>query len=376
MSNTFLSANRIARAALPVLENNLVMAGLVYRDLDNTFANEGDTIQVRKPASFTAVEFDGDLTGEYQAISESSVSVQLGTIADVSVEVTSKELSLDIMSFSEQIIKPAMVSLAEKIDADLCGLYKDVYSYYGTSGTTPDELADISGARKLLNTQKVPTSDRSFVIDPEADAKFTTLDIFARVDALGSTEGLREASLGRKLGMNMFMDQNIKTHTAGTFTALAAPKLSAATAVGDTTIAVDGGSGTETLLDGDIFTLGSYQYAVTANATATAGAIAAVSVYPAIKEINADNADLTFPDKTALAHTANLAFHKNAFALVSRPLMSPMGGAESYTTSIGNGINVRVTMGYDMDTKTNKVSFDVLYGVKTLYPELATRLIG
>ena len=71
-----------------------------------------------------------------------------------------------------------------------------------------------------------------------------------------------------------------------------------------------------------------------------------------------------------------MAFHKNAFALVSRPLEQPMGGASSYVTSIGNGINVRVVMGYNQDKKVNKISFDILYGVKTLYPELAARLLG
>jgi len=376
MSNTFITMDRIAREAMPILENNLVMAGLVHRDFSNDFAKEGDTIQVKKPPVFTAVEFDGDLSGEYQDITETEVDVKLDKIADVSMDITSKELTLNIDKFNDIITAPAMSALAQKIDADLCGLYADIPYYYGTSGTTPNELTDISGARKILNTNKVPMQMRNLVIDPEADSAFNVLDVFAKVDASGSTEGLREASLGRKLGMNLFMDQNIKTHTAGTFTALAAPKLSAATAVGDTTIAVDGGSGTETLLAGDIFTLGNYQYVVTANATATSGAIASASVYPAIKEINADNSDLTFPDKTALAHTSNLAFHKNAFALVSRPLMQPMGGANSYTTSIKNGINVRVTMGYDMDTKTNKISFDVLYGAYTLYQELAVRLLG
>jgi len=376
MSNTFIEIDRIARESLPILENNLVMSGLVHRDFSNEFKKEGDTVQVKKPPAFTAIEFDGDLTGEYQDVTETEVDVKLDKIADVSMNITSKEMTLNITKFREIIIEPAMAALAQKIDYDLCGMYKYIPYHCGISGTTPDELADISNARKILNNNKVDKRMRSLVIDPEADSKFNVLDIFARADALGSTEGLREASLGRKLGFNMFMDQNIRTHTAGTFTALASPKLSAATAVGDTAIAVDGGSGTETLLIGDIFTLGNYQYVVTANATATSGAIASVSVYPAIKEINADNADLTFPDKTALAHTSNLAFHKNAFALVSRPLMTPMGGAKSYTTNIDSGVNVRVTMGYDMDTKTNKISFDCLYGVHPLYKELAARLIG
>ena len=194
MANTFLTSKEIAREALPILESTLVMGGLVYRDYSNTFAKKGDTIQVRKPAAFSAVEFDGDLTGEYQDISETEVQVQLDKIADVSVEVTSKEMTLEVPDFTSQVIAPAVVALAEKIDQDLCGLYDDVPYYFGTSGTTPNELADISNTRKILNNNKVPMGMRRMVIDPEADAQFTALDIFARVDSTGTTAGLREAS--------------------------------------------------------------------------------------------------------------------------------------------------------------------------------------
>lgn len=375
MANSFLTSKEIARQALPILENNLVMGGLVFRNLDNVFASKGDTIQVRKPAAFTAVEFDGDLTGEYQAISETAVEVQLSKIASVDVEVTSKELTLEVPQFNEQVVMPAMAALAQKIDADLTALYDDIPYYYGVSGTTPDELADISGARKILNENKVPMQMRKLVIDPEADAKFNVLDVFARVDASGSTEGLREASLGRKLGFDIFMDQNIKTHTAGTFTAVATPLTNGVIAAAATTLTLDGGAGTETLLVGDIIKIGTEYFTVTANAAAVGGEIS-VSVYPAVSAEIADGTAVTFPDKTAKAHTANLAFHQNAFALVSRPLLPPMGGADSYSTSIGNGVNVRVTMDYDMNTKKNIISFDVLYGTKTLYPELAARLLG
>lgn len=375
MANSFLTSKEIARQALPILENNLVMAGLVYRSLDSTFAKKGDTIQVRKPTSFTANEFDGDLTGEFQDITETSVEVQLSKISSVDVEVTSKELTLEVSDFNKQIVEPAMAALAQKIDYDLTELYKDIPYYYGTSGATPDELQDISQTRKILNENKVPMKDRRLVIDPEADASFNVLDVFAKVDASGSTEGLKEASLGRKLGMDLYMDQNIRTHTAGTFTAVTTPLTNGSIAADATTLTIDGGAGTETLLVGDLITIGSENFTVTANATASSGAIS-VSVYPAVETTITDGTAVVFPDKTATAHTANVAFHQNAFALVSRPLLPPSGGADSYSTSIGNGINVRVVMGYDIKTKTNMMSFDVLYGVKTLYPELAARLLG
>ena len=66
-------------------------------------------------------------------------------------------------------------------------------------------------------------------------------------------------------------------------------------------------------------------------------------------------------------------FHPYAFAFVTRPLAQP-SGVESYTTSY-NGITLRVTKGYDMKTKTEMLSMDVLYGYKTMDKNLATRVI-
>ena len=78
----------------------------------------------------------------------------------------------------------------------------------------------------------------------------------------------------------------------------------------------------------------------------------------------------------AASHTANLAFLPQAFAFVTRPLLNPDGqGVASYVTSY-NGISLRVTKGYDQKYKRSTYSMDVLYGYKTVYPELAVRVMG
>ena len=63
-----------------------------------------------------------------------------------------------------------------------------------------------------------------------------------------------------------------------------------------------------------------------------------------------------------------------AFAYVTRPLVKP-SGVDSYVTSF-NGLSLRVVKGYDMKYKKEKLSMDVLYGYKTVYPELAVRVMG
>ncbi|QEK11688.1 P22 coat protein [Crassaminicella thermophila] len=385
MGNTLLTPQEIAREALVRLKSNMVMAGLVHTDYSAEFQKKGDTVTIRKPATFVADEFGGTIN--LQEIGEDSVAVKLDKIADVSVEVTSKELTLDVQDFGAQILDGAVLAIAEKIDNDLASLYKYVPYFSGTPGSTPSALTDISAAMKVLNANRVPMGMRSAVWDPEAHASLVTLDALAGLDKSGTTAALREASMGRVMMFDNFMDQNIKTHVAGGYTALedvtatvnvannASDSITGLTySVAALTSAAE--TATTKLVKGDILTIGGKQYTVIEDtATAVAGVISIVKVFPAL-EANVTDATVTFPDKTAGGHTANLGFHKNAFALVSRPLVAPMGGADSYVTNLSNDINIRVTMGYDMTTKKNIISIDCLYGVAPIFSQLATRILG
>lgn len=68
-----------------------------------------------------------------------------------------------------------------------------------------------------------------------------------------------------------------------------------------------------------------------------------------------------------------LAFHKNAIAFVNRPLVAP-STAESYVWQ-EDGISIRITKQYDINTKTEKFSVDCLYGIATLDANLAVHVI-
>lgn len=374
MANTFLTVNEIAKESVMRLNNNLVMAGLVHRDFSSEFADKGDTIQVKKPATFVAKDFTDAI--EVQNIEEDSALVKLDKIADVSVEVTSKQLSLNIRDFGEQIVQPAMEALAQKIDTDIMGLYADIPYTFGAAGSTPDALDDIAGVGKVLNTNKAPVVGRGLVLDPEAQAALIVLDAIAGADKSGSTQALREASMGRILGFDTFMSQNVQTHTKGTIAktvgTLVTTALKGATSI---TIEDNGVSGavTGTLKKGDILTIADVagQYVVTEDAAVdeTTDKITA-KIYPALA------AAATAKAVTLVgSNVSNLGFHKNAFALVTRPQELPMGGADGYIANY-NGLPVRVTMGYTMSSKINTISFDILYGVKTLTQELACRLLG
>jgi hypothetical protein len=374
-TNTLITPQIVAQEALVRLLSNKVMSGLVHTDFAKEFKQIGDTVTVRRPAVFTANEFTTDIVA--QNVTEGSVAVKLDKIADVSVEITAKELSLDLPDFGVQVLDGMVQALTDKIDQDLCGLYIDVPYFAGVSGAPADSLEDVALGMLVLNNNKCPVSNRRFVMNPTSQSKLVTIAALANAEKSGSTDALREASIGRLLGMDSFMSQNIKVHTAGVVPTATTPKVNAQAVVGATSIAIKGCTGaTDRIEKGDILQIGAYQYVATAGVAAVSN-VATVAIYPALKaQIEVDDA-VVFPDKTAKAHVANLMFNKNAFAFVNRPLALPLGATSaSAYVAMAEGIAVRCVMSYDAQHKMNLMSLDTLYGVKTLYPELAVRLLG
>ena len=375
MGNTILTPQIIAKEALLQLKNNTVMSNLVYRDYENEFvAGVGNTVTIRKPATFEAKEFNRTTGIEIQDATEGAESVKLDKLLDVSFEVTAEQLSLDIADFSTQLLQPAMQSFAQKIDSYLLGLYKDVSNTYGTAGTTPNDIGAITGARKILNETKTPFDNRSLVIDPSAENNFLQIPTFHEAGKVGDNgTSLSEASLGRKFGFGIYTDQNVATHTAGTLSAGTGKiKPKADTTKGETTITVGATTLTGSVIVGDVVVVLDKTYTVTAAATAESNEIT-FNITPALMDDITTSTEIT----VTAGHVANLAFHKNAFALVTRPLALPKGLSSEQKAIVNyDGFGLRVIYDYNSQFKKDVISIDMLCGVKTLNPELACRLLG
>lgn len=363
---TLLTPLIIAKEALIVLENNTVMAGLVHRDYSKEFQNVGATVVIRKPTTFTSTAVSDTVNSN--TITESSVAVVLDKHLDVTFEVTSKELSLDIVDFSEQLIQPAMRAHAQTVDAYLTGLYADVAGHYAVSGTPA--VGDLAELDAVMNVNKVPLQDRRLVLHPMTKAGYMPLEAFLHADKRGDGgQALRKAEMGQVMGFDCYMDQNIRKHTQAESDIVGA--LKGAWSAGATTGTIDAVQSGGTLLAGDVFKVTGYDewFVLTANSTASA-ATAVLAFQPAVTATTlADDAVVTFQ----ATHKANLAFHKNAFALVSAPLAPPIGGAKAAVLNY-KGLSCRVVYDYTIMTKKNVISIDMLIGVKTLDRGLAARL--
>lgn len=365
MSNTLLTPSIIAKEALMVLESNLTMVPLVHTDYSNEFAQVGDTITIRKPATFIAKNFTG--TTSVQDITEGSATVKLDRFRDVTANVTSKQMTLDIKDFSMQVIEPAMRSLAQAVDTDLLTVGVASAANTVTATSSPTNLADIASLGKALDKQKVPVTERRLIVHPDHKYAYALTDNLSKVAYAGSSETLRNYELERVYGFDTFMSQNLPDCGAATSGTATAYKVTAT--AGATKVALSSMSATTaTIKDGDTFIIDGYMYRFTEDETASSSAIAEIDIDQPIHK------SFTNEDAIVIKKPHSLAFHKNGLALVHRPIALPLDGRGAYATS-DNGLTIRVVFDYNSSTKTDTVSFDILYGITALNDKMIAKLV-
>ena len=403
MANAIITPTIIAKEAVMQLENNLVMGNNVYREYKKEFVKVGDTVNVRMPVDFTVT--DG-ATRSNQDVVEKNTNIVVDQRKHVSWKFTTQDLTLSIEDYSERYIKPAMIRLANTVDASLTNLYKKVYHAAGTAGTTPATFAALGAVAQKMDEMGVPTDSRKLVLNPAAH--WSLADALKTLNTSKSVEDfIRKGYLGTLAGMDILGDQNIKSHTKGTATGTplvngASQNVTYASRTNgadlwSSSLVTDGWTNSVTgiLKAGDIITIAGVnsvnpiskestgalqQFTVLADVNSDGSGNATLSVSPPIissgvmqtvSAAPADNAAIT----VVASHAANLAFHKNAFALVTCPLELPdsagFKGRESH-----NGLSVRVVKDYDIDADEEIIRLDILYGVKAVDPRLACRLLG
>ena len=156
--------------------------------------------------------------------------------------------------YGDQIAQ-AMRALVNEMEADLAEeAYKSASRAFGTAGTTPfgSNFSEIAELRQILVDNGMPSNDGqcSLVLSTTAGTNLRQLAQLQKANEAGGSDLLRQGVLLELQGMALRESAQVQSHTKGTGTSYLLND--ASSAVGDTTIAADGGSGT--IVAGDIVT--------------------------------------------------------------------------------------------------------------------------
>lgn len=397
MANTLLTPDMITREALRILHQKLNFIGTINRQYDDSFAKSGakigDSLRIRLPNQYTV---RSGPTLSTQDTTESQVTLQIANQKGVDVNFSSAELTLSLDDFSKRILEPAMAVLAANIEADAMSMYKDIYNQVNNHGQAATFAKVLEGA-KVLTDNLAPYADRTLNLNTRdnVDMVDALKALFNAQDRLSSN--YKQGRLaGPFAGFSDIYENTLwPAHTVGT--KAGTPLVNGASQTGSS-LATDGWTASSAVLKrGDIITIeGVYrvhpetklstgvlqQFVVTEDVTADVSGNATVKISPSIvttgafKNVSgspADNAQITVAGTASTAHGISMAYHKDAFCFATADLVMPKG-VDFAAREVYDGISMRIVRAYDINNDKFPCRIDVLYGYKTIRPQLACRL--
>lgn len=370
----------LAREALLILQSNMVATQLYDRRYEADFnGNEarGDTIRIRRRDRGNAQEFTSSITA--RALEESKIDLVLEKHYDASFEISSKEAALDLDSFSEQVLEPQVVSIAELVDTFALSKINDLPSNAGTLAGAPIAFATTIGGlaqyRKVLNELKTPMVGRQAIWSPSGDAALLSIASFVEANKKGDNgTALAEASLGRVLGFDHWMAQNVD-ETALVTGDGASAQVVGIQPVGDTAIIVDTANGASvTFVDGSTIQINGDNYIVDGDAVMSLSA-GTINIKEGLKKPTAATDVVSTPyDVSDSFFPYGAIFVPRAFAFVSAPLDAAPGAEVAVLSN--NGYSLRLVRDYDINSKKTIVSIDTLVGSRVVDGSLGAKVVA
>src|SRR5258706_10803218 len=218
-TNTILNPSIIAKAAVRILDNELVMANRVYRGYEDEFAKKvngydvGDTITIRKPTQFT-VRNTVVAASPTQNTTKGKFTMTVNQVRGVDFSFTSTQLTLNIGELADRVIKPAMVQLANAIDTTLMAEFFRINNWVGQPDTGADtaiaSFASFARGAERLDQMACPTDDRSAVLSPESNWALAGSQTALFLQSVGQP-AYRSGSIGMIGGIDTYISQNVPT---------------------------------------------------------------------------------------------------------------------------------------------------------------------
>lgn len=367
-----------ANRALERLESQISFVRTMYFAYDDEPRELGDTIEIRKPGPVPTQAMPITTASD---LKPTKINMVLDQWFGSAISISDKEKAYTGERIINEHIAPMMQGLAENIESAALALYKDIpWIITGADPAVPSEVVSL---RKRMTLNKVPKAMRRLALNVEREEDLLNNAVFMQANT--SSEGgatQREGQIGRKYGFDLYQNDLLPNHTKGTLSTTT-PLTNGIAAVGATTINVDGASVTGTVKAGDVVSFAGHtqKYAITADATAAANAIALQVTPPVGTGLDGavTIADGVVPTFELDTKGVSLAYDAQAFAIAMAPLPETGDGRGAEVATVQDpltGLAVRVTRWYEPKDAEEWLRFDALYGVKTLDSNRAVRYQG
>lgn len=376
MANTLADvAPKILAQGLMALRNVNSLPGVVNRSYSDEFADHGNVVDVPIPSAVPVQNVvPGPTPPATGDVAPTTAKVELSQWKEAPFYLTDKDIQQAMRGVIPMQASEAVAGLIDEVNAYIMSQYKRIFGVAGAAGTTPlaTNTSEATDARKILNVQKCPKSNRWMILDPDAEGNALNLRAFQDASFSGSPSAIMEGEISRKLGFNWISDQQIPTHVAGSLTGTIT---ASAALLGAKTVQLNTDAAEAVALkEGDIISFAGHSqtYAVGADVNIGASSNGLVSIYPGLKVALAGTEAVTLTG----SHVVNLGIHRDCFAFASRPLADQNGLGNIIETMSDPITGVSMRLEISREHKRTRFSYDLLYGATCVRPELGVRMMG
>ena len=402
MANSLLSPTIITKEALRYLHANLPFLGTVNRQYDKKFANEGaspsgkigPSLTIRMPNQYTV---RNGATLQVQDVTEDSQTLTVSTQKGIDMNFTSVDRTLTIDEFGPRYLEPAMARLATEIESDvLTNVVKDVYNFVDNDASAISFLNFLTAQQYLDEALTPEDGNRVGLLSLTHNTKFVNAVTGTYNPQSNIGEQWRKGIVAKNTaGMDEVYRSSLLTSQAtGTAAKTTGYSVDSTGTVTGSTITIKTGS--TTFKKGDVITIATLnavhpetkadlgrlkQFVVTADTSTSATSL---SISPSIvttgakqnvsAAITADQVIVKVGAGASETYQQSLVYHKDAFTFVTADLvdMSKFGCWGARETM--DNISMRVYAQADITNDKIPLRIDVLYGYKTIRPQLACRI--
>lgn len=218
-------------------EKALVFAqpSVANRKYEGMIKEQGDTVHITTVGDPTINVYDKDEDIDIEDLSDARLSLVIDQGDYFAFRVNDVDVVQAAGDFESPATQRAGFGLKDKVDGFIASLFNqtaanggpqnanrlgDIEVINGVGGSTPgpdqyDAYAMLVHLHEKLNEANVPSEGRYAVIDPGILTGLLHDPRFSRVDASGSSEGLRNGLVGRAVGFDILMSNNLVTSGAG-----------------------------------------------------------------------------------------------------------------------------------------------------------------
>lgn len=360
---------------------------------------KGDTFQIRRQNFFNGGE---GATITTEDIIETTESLVIEKQFNVAFKVGSKEATLKLENFAQEVLRPAVQRLITKCETYIYDKAEtSLYFFTGSATADLNSYSSVSQAGVKLLEQGVDLNENAYFDCTVKDADAIKAAALSQFTPVINDNIYKTARVGHISYFDVFWSQLIKQHTAG-----AGPTLhpsdsltvNGAVASGNTIVLAGAtASVTNYFLPGDVISIASVQnvnpvardratrnaqFVITAAANSTGGGAVTITVAPSIISDSTSplqNVTVAIPNGAVVtmvtSHNMNIAFTRRSGDIVCPPMDKLMTQYCANVTDDKTGIALRLSGQGDITNDVNIFRLDILIG-GLWHPQYATRVLS